>query len=331
MRTLAVIITCWNYEAYVGRAIRSVVSQECSDCELVVVDDGSTDSSWEIIQREGVTAYRIENSGQLAACLYGVDRTDAPFLLFLDADDELAPGSLQRIIAQLDDDVAKLQFSLTRIDAEGSVVAGANAFADFRHRDAIAKTVLRTGSYATPPTSGNVFRRDLCELMREVDYDRAVDGVILFAAPFFGDIVSLSAMLGHYRVHDRNDSGVGRPIDPASLQRDLRRFTDRMNHLQRILERCGRGGELVQPENTYFFLERSFCCTIASGARPSIKSLFRLMRKLCREEFNGKTKAALAVFFAMATALPNKQARAGVAYRLTVGKRSLGGMLQAFR
>jgi len=37
------------------------------------------------------------------------------------------------------------------------------------------------------------------------------------------------------------------------------------------------------------------------------------------------------VFFAMATALPNKQARAGVAYRLTVGKRSLGGMLQAFR
>jgi hypothetical protein len=48
-----------------------------------------------------------------------LDRTRAPFVLFLDADDELKPGALGMIIDRLDPGVAKLQFPLTRIDADG--------------------------------------------------------------------------------------------------------------------------------------------------------------------------------------------------------------------
>jgi glycosyltransferase involved in cell wall biosynthesis len=328
---LAVIITCWNYEAYVGRAIRSVLSQGGTDYELIVVDDGSTDLSWEAIQREGATSFRISNRGQLAACLYGVDRTQAPFILFLDADDELAPGCLERLIAELDDDVAKLQFSLTRIDANGDVIDGAFPFVDFRSREDLAKLVLQTGAYATPPTSGNVFRRDVCELLREVDYEKATDGVILLAAPFIGDVVSLSDNLGRYRVHGRNDSGVGRPLDPTSLQRDIRRFVDRMNHLRRILSREGRGDELVDPENTYFFRERSFYFGIAKGNRPSLLSFVRLLRQLWRDNYPVKTKLTLSAFFLAAIVLPNRQARAVILYRLAVGKRSWSGMLRACR
>ncbi len=42
-----------------------------------------------MINRSGVTALRINNSGARLACLYGLDQTRAPFVLFLDADDEL--------------------------------------------------------------------------------------------------------------------------------------------------------------------------------------------------------------------------------------------------
>jgi glycosyltransferase involved in cell wall biosynthesis len=55
-------------------------------------------------------AFRIDNSGTRLACLFGLDQTRAPFVLFLDADDELKPGALGKIIDCLDPGVAKLQF-----------------------------------------------------------------------------------------------------------------------------------------------------------------------------------------------------------------------------
>ncbi|MGV1760052.1 glycosyltransferase family 2 protein [Rhizobium sp. P44RR-XXIV] len=326
---IAVVITCWNYEAYVANAIRSVVSQGCEECELVVVDDGSTDSSWDVIQREGVTAYRIENSGQRAAGFYGLERTHAPFILFLDADDELAPGSLATILSKLDSDVAKLQFSLTRIDHQGNVTSSGTTLEAFRDRHTIRDRVLRTGVYTSPPTSGNVFRRDVCEYLREMDYDRAVDGIILFIAPFMGDVVSLSDKLGRYRVHGRNISGLGRPVDPVSLRAELHRFVLRMEHLRQILTQYDRAEDLVAPEKAYFYLERSFYLAIAEGRRPSASILLPLLGQLWREYYPVKTKVTITAFCLLTMVLPNRNARRGLAYRLNAGKRSTIGLLQA--
>src|SRR5690242_13816033 len=119
---LAVVIPCYNYAAFVERAIRSVLDQARNDCELVVVDDGSTDRSWEVIKHTGAKAFRTQNQGARLACLFGLEKTSAPFILFLDADDELKPGALAAITDELDSGVAKLQFSLTRIDAAGNLI-----------------------------------------------------------------------------------------------------------------------------------------------------------------------------------------------------------------
>src|SRR5262249_36763650 len=154
-------------------------------------------------------------------------------------------GSLDVIIDHLDPDVAKLQFPLTRIDADGKVITGAfPPIEAFRARDALAREVLKNGVYKSPPTSGNVFRRDLCELLREADYDKFVDGVILFAAPFLGDVLSISEELGCYRIHGSNDSGLGRLPDAFSLDRDINRFLARMEHLRAIVRRLAPDQEL---------------------------------------------------------------------------------------
>lgn len=327
---LAVVITCFNYEAYVGDAIASVQAEKRDDVELMVVDDGSTDGSWEAIGRTGAAAIRIANGGQRVACLAGLDRTRAPFVLFLDADDQLKPGALATIIASLDDKVAKLQYPLTRIDAAGLPIGGAvPALEDFRTREALATRVLRTGVYATPPTSGNVFRRDLCELLREADYDRAVDGVILFAAPFFGDVVSLSQELGLYRIHGLNDSGLGRPADAAALDRDIRRFIARTEHLRRFLGRIGRGGELAATDDMFFVRERRFSLAIASGERPALSSLPRLFLRLWQEYYPVRTKATITAFFLAAALLPHRRAQRLMAFRFNVGRRSARDLLRA--
>lgn len=323
---LAVIITCYNYESFVERAIRSVLDQASDDCEIVVVDDGSTDGSWEVISRCGTTAFKIENSGQRAACLFALDRTRAPFILFLDADDELKPGALAAIIGLLDPALAKLQFSLTQIDAQGNVIGGPlSPLETFRSRGELARRVLKTGVYRTPPTSGNVFRRDLCEFLREVDYDRAVDGVILFAAPFLGDVVSISDELGRYRIHDRNDSGLGREPDVDSLARDINRFVARTDHLRKIVARLSPGEELVNPRDAFFFRERSFYFEIVSGRRPRIASLIGLLRTLINEPFSRKNKIAIATFFLVLMLLPTDRRKSLLAYRLQPTNRSPWG------
>src|ERR1700730_14461050 len=286
---LAVVISCYNYECFVERAIQSVLSQGRDDFELVVVDDGSTDGSWDVISRSGVTAFKIENSGARGACLYGLDRTRAPFVLFLDADDELKPGAVGKIIDRLDPGVAKLQFPLTRIDADDNVISSAlPALGDFRSRDDLVRHVLTRGVYKSPPTSGNVFRRDLCEFLREATYDKFVDGVMVFAAPFLGDIVSISEELGCYRIHGRNDSGLGRMPDAGSLERDINRFLARMQHLSAIIRRLEPDQELVAPRRTFYFREHKVCLDIASGQRSrgcSQSSAAGLFRQRTRSQW----------------------------------------------
>ena len=323
---LAIVIACYNYESFVDRAIQSVLKQACEDCEVVVVDDGSQDGSWGVITRSGVRAYRIENGGARRACLYGLDRTTAPFVLFLDADDELKPGAIRMIIDRLDPGVAKLQFALTRIDADDSVISGAfPQLRDFRDDRDVAQQVLRSGVYKSPPTSGNVFRRDVCELLREADYDKFVDGVTLFAAPLMGDIVSISQEIGCYRIHGRNDSGLGRLPDAASLERDLDRYLARMEHLLRIIRRLGRGEEPFDPHDTFYYRERKYCLEIASGRRPRLSVLCGLIPKLLQEPVSAKSKVGMAVFYCLASVLPNERSKALLAYRLKAGERTALG------
>jgi glycosyltransferase involved in cell wall biosynthesis len=323
---LAVVVSCYNYASFVGRAIQSVLDQGRHDCELVVVDDGSTDGSWDVISRTGATAFRVDNSGARRACLFGFDQTTAPFVLFLDADDELKPGALGKIIDRLDPGVAKLQFPLTRIDAEGNVISGAlSSLEEFRGRDVLARKVLKSGVYKSPPTSGNVFRRDLCELLREADYDSFVDGVILFAAPLLGDVVSISEEIGCYRIHGRNDSGLGRTPDAGSLERDLNLFLARMEHLRTIIRRLKPDQELFDPRDIFYFRERKFYLEIASGQRPRLTALPGLISKLLAEPIPVKNKAAMSAFFVLASVLPNDRGKALVGYRLKIGHRTTLG------
>ncbi|TNM65818.1 glycosyltransferase family 2 protein [Aliirhizobium smilacinae] len=326
---LAVIVTCWNYAEYVIDAIDSVLKQGRKDCELVVIDDGSTDNSWVEISRTGVRAYRIDNAGQRLACLRGLQETTAPFILFLDADDELLPGAFNEILSRLDEGVAKLQFPLLRMDAQRTVISGPiPPLADFRGRE-LVEEVLKTGSYTSPPTSGNVFRRDVCQLIEGADYERAVDGVILFVAPFMGDVISLSKPLGLYRVHDRNDSGFGEELNPVPLQREAERFVDRLEHLRRLLNEKGLGSGLVTADRAYFHQERSFYLAIAKSARVGLRQFLFLLSLLWTYPYSAKVKLSMTVFFLLTFVLSSERAKRLVHYRLQAHSRSALGLIKA--
>lgn len=93
---LSVIIPVYNAERTLRTAIDSVLMQRCDDVEIVVVDDGSTDGSWEIIESYGdrVVGIRQENAGASTARNIGIEHSRSEYIKFLDADDYLLPECL---------------------------------------------------------------------------------------------------------------------------------------------------------------------------------------------------------------------------------------------
>jgi glycosyltransferase involved in cell wall biosynthesis len=94
---VSVVIPVRDGEAYIEDALRSVASQSVPPAEIVVVDDGSTDRTPEIVKRfPNVTYLRQEPSGQAAARNYGATTSRMPLLSFLDADDLWPRDKLRR-------------------------------------------------------------------------------------------------------------------------------------------------------------------------------------------------------------------------------------------
>jgi glycosyltransferase involved in cell wall biosynthesis len=87
---VSVIVPTYNSAAYIGRALESVLKQNRSADEIIVVDDGSTDQTGEIVRRYGdsVRYIRQENAGVSAARNTGIQAAQHDWIAFLDADDE---------------------------------------------------------------------------------------------------------------------------------------------------------------------------------------------------------------------------------------------------
>ena len=97
MTDTTAVVTCFNYGAYLPEAVDSLLGQERGAPHVIVVDDGSTDPHTQEVLAAlpaEVELMRQENAGLAAARNAGFARVQTRYVLFLDADDRLAPGAL---------------------------------------------------------------------------------------------------------------------------------------------------------------------------------------------------------------------------------------------
>lgn len=101
----SIVIPCYEHAAKLRDAIDSALAQSIP-CEVIVVDDGSTDSTPAVLAEYGsrILAFRQEHAGPSAARNLGLDHASGDFVMFLDADDTIAPGKVERQAAELLDD-----------------------------------------------------------------------------------------------------------------------------------------------------------------------------------------------------------------------------------
>ncbi|MEV6343179.1 glycosyltransferase family 2 protein [Actinoplanes sp. NPDC051851] len=108
LATVSVIIPCYNYGHFLPDSVPSVLSQHGVEVEVVIVDDRSTDDSAEVAQRYADADPRVRlvrhevNQGHVAAFNSGLAVATGEFIVRLDADDLLTPGSLVRAVALFD-------------------------------------------------------------------------------------------------------------------------------------------------------------------------------------------------------------------------------------
>ncbi len=99
---VSVIIPSYNYAHYLKKAVSSVMQQRIIAAEIIIVDDGSTDDTRQVVQwlQKEYEQFRLlyyyqENKGVSAARNYGFSKSSGEYLLFLDADDKLLPHAFE--------------------------------------------------------------------------------------------------------------------------------------------------------------------------------------------------------------------------------------------
>ncbi|MCC3671239.1 glycosyltransferase family 2 protein [Terrisporobacter mayombei] len=89
---VSVIVPVYNVEKYIRKCLNSIISQTYSNMEIIIVNDGSTDNSDEIIRNNYLTDERVkyfvkENGGLSSARNYGIEKSSGEFICFIDSDD----------------------------------------------------------------------------------------------------------------------------------------------------------------------------------------------------------------------------------------------------
>ena len=209
----SIVIANYNYGRFVARAIDSALELAWPDIEVIVVDDGSTDHSKDVINAyEGrIKSIFQPNSGQLAANNAGFAATDGDVIVFLDADDILLPDMAREVAAVWGPAVSKVQVQVQRVDEHENNLKSILPRLDGVPSPAqIRQWAASFNEYPSPPGSGNAYARSFLERVFPMDSSRdsSTDTTCIAMAPFMGDVVTIARPLVLYRMHNSNDSNM---------------------------------------------------------------------------------------------------------------------------
>jgi hypothetical protein len=210
---VSVCVINYNYAHFLPDAIESALAQDHPNLDVVVIDDGSTDTSLVVAQRytPDVRILRKANGGQGSAVNAAFTAATGDIVFFLDADDMLTPGTVSRAVAVYlaDPSVAKIQFEMEIVDADGVPVGrripGPRTI--FPSGD-LSRRVLFERNYPWPPSSANAYSAAALRTVLpipEVVYRGDTDCYLAETTPLCGPVASVHHVGALYRWHGAND------------------------------------------------------------------------------------------------------------------------------
>jgi glycosyltransferase involved in cell wall biosynthesis len=215
---VSVIIPVYNGARFIAKALDSILNQTYLLTEIIVVDDGSTDSTQEICRRYSNVSYIYQfNQGVNAARNRGLQESRGKFLVFLDHDDRLLPNAIATgIMAATDHPETAFVFGLTRmVNVDGGIINDAPTTFAAASYELLLKAELRIA-----PPSTVLFRRDVLEKLQGFDptLRLAEDYEIYLRIAREFPIYCHNQVIVEYLCHQHNASGSVMPMMAATLQ-----------------------------------------------------------------------------------------------------------------
>jgi len=208
---VSIIVNNFNYAPFLVAAIDSALKQTYPHLEVIVIDDGSTDRSRDIISSYGDRIVPVikANGGQASSFNQGFAIAQGEIILFLDSDDMLQPDIVAEVVSTFQShlNAVKVQYHLQVIDADNNLKDEIHPPLNYYLPTNLPLHILNFYNYNWPPTSGNAFRSSMLRQilpMPTTSHRIAADAYLNLVGALYGDVVPLHRVGGWYRVHGQN-------------------------------------------------------------------------------------------------------------------------------
>jgi glycosyltransferase involved in cell wall biosynthesis len=334
---VSIIVVNYNNERFLAAAIDSALGQDHPLCEVIVVDDCSTDNSRAVIALYGDrirSVLREINGHQTAALNSAWPLARYPILIFLDSDDLLFPHAAATIAERWTTATVKMQFPLVTIDKEGQQTGHvAPKYAPNLDTATLRMELLRTGGSPNSPASGNAYARSLLEAVtRDGGFDldnlreHWMDAILECNAPFYGEVMTLYEPLACFRIHDGNDS-LRQTIGSTRFAHAFRHSSFKFEYLA---QRCRSWGIPFDPaaarKRSLWLLEcrlaaDKLACTRNAAEEPVWRTLFRALKACIVAPLPVSNRITRAAWFLVVAVTPRAVAEQVIALRFIVTQR----------
>jgi glycosyltransferase involved in cell wall biosynthesis len=233
---VSVIIGNYNYGQYLGDAIESIFQQTYPHIELIVVDDGSTDQSRQVMETYGdrIVALYQTNGGQTAAFNTGIAQAQGEIVCFLDSDDTFHPEKVAKMVTafQHHPDWVQISHYWSAMDAAGHPLP---------HRQKslsqgdVRGMQLQYGKYKSALTSALAYRTEVLKPLVPIPQRRSnADAYLMLATPFYGEVGVISDVLMQHRIHGNNQHAGNVNLEHHLFEREWV-----VTHLNQMAQRVG--------------------------------------------------------------------------------------------
>ena len=255
--SVSVLIDTYNHERFIEQAITSVLEQDMpmEDVEIVVVDDGSTDRTPEIVRcfEPRVRLLRKSNGGQASAFNVGIPECHGEIIAFLDGDDWWAPEKLRRVVGTMERDPGVgivghgLYEEYSDGRSNGLILPGCPYRLDLASLEN-AKLFRHVAAFFG--TSRMTIRKSVLDRILPVPEELTIeaDEYIFTLVPAIAPAIILNEPLCYYGIHSGNLFQFGK-FEPAKARRKMNVLQVLLRELPAKLRRLGATEEII---NTLF-------------------------------------------------------------------------------
>ena len=166
---VSIIVPVYNVEKYLDECVKSILAQTYANIEIVLVDDGSKDTSGSMCdeykkQDERIVVVHKENGGLSSARNAGMENASGDYYIFVDSDDTISPNMVEEMVKKAKEHDAKIVSSLISEEQDKLGKGNASKVTVLNTHDAL-KSIFSDGLVVTS-SSGKMYASDLWEDIR---------------------------------------------------------------------------------------------------------------------------------------------------------------------